>query len=156
MAKAKKKSAKATKKTVRRAAPKPRLDKATRASKLKPGDSLNELIGETLTAWAGVRKKVRVPDVTPAKLTSLGKKSDKARKRENDLAAKQAAKLAPLSDARIVADDAAYRAVLAVKRLADAIAKTDPAVAHAFAKVTDRFKTGGSTAAAQPPAKPAS
>lgn len=166
MAKSKKKSkpaartpaTKSAKKTAskpasRRAAPK-RLDASARASMLKPGDSLNELIHDVLVAWALVKKKVRVADVSPASLTSLGKKAAKAVQRENDLAAKQAAKLAPLSDARMIANDAAYRAALKVKRIAHAVAATDPDVADAFASVTGRFRTGGGAepAAPTPPA----
>ena len=162
MAKSKNKSKTNTKKTTkpttarRKAAP-PRLDAAARASMLKPGDSLNELIADVLTAWAQVRRKVRLPDVTPAKLASLDRKAVKASKRESDLAAKQAARLAPLTDARIASNDLAYRAALKVKRIADAIGTTDPAVAHAFATVTSRFRPGVKTAPAQTkPAAPTS
>jgi hypothetical protein len=117
-----------------------RLTVEEKQTKLKPGDDLNELIDETLTAWSLVARRVRVGDVSRAKLASLGKKAQKAQKREEDLAAKQAAKLAPLSDARIVANDAAYRAVLKVKRVADAVAASDTAVADAFAAVNSRFR----------------
>ena len=154
MAKPKKKATKVVKKPrtkkpaakkapARRAVPKARLDTAARASMLRPGDSLNELIDETITAWGLVARKVRVPDVSLASLSSLGRKADKASKREADLAAKQAAKLAPLTDARIVTADAAYRAALKVKRIADAVGATDQDVADAFASITNRFKTGG-------------
>lgn len=143
---AKKSKPAATKKPARKKPSAPRLDAATRGALLKPGDSLNELVADTLTAWALVKRKVRVPDVSTASLGSLARKAEKAAKRESDLAAKQAAKLAPLSDARMLAADAAYRAALKVKRIADAVAATDQAVADAFASVSERFRTAGAPA----------
>lgn len=138
---AKKKSAPKSKPRAKKSAP--RLDAAARASMLKPGDSLNELIDDVLNAWALVRKKVRVADVSPAHLATLGKKATRATEKESALAAKQAAKLAPLTDARIIANDAAYRAALKVKRIADAVAETDQDVADAFASVSERFRNQG-------------
>ncbi|MGE0784366.1 MAG: hypothetical protein AB7S26_01660 [Sandaracinaceae bacterium] len=46
--------------------------------------------------------------------------------------------------------DAVYRAGLKVKKIADAIGDTDPAVAEAFAAVSERFRRGGR---AEPPAE---
>jgi hypothetical protein len=51
----------------------------------------------------------------------------------------QEAKLAPLS-ARIVANDAVYRAALKVKRIADAVGAADTDVTEAFAGVNERFR----------------
>ena len=145
MARAKKKTTKKarggkTKAPARRKAAPARLTTEEKASKLKPGEDLNELIADVLTAWALVPRKVRVADVSRARLASLGKKAEKASKREADLAAKQAAKLAPLTDARILANDAAYRAALTVKRIADAVGEADASVAEAFAGVNERFR----------------
>ena len=139
---------KASKKQKSAAKPAPKRAKATaarltsddRARKLYRGDDQNELVGEVLTAWELVATKVRVPGVTGARLRSLMKKANKATDKEAAIAAKQASKLAPLADARIVANDEVYRAALAVKRVADAIAATDPSVAEAFEKVTARFR----------------
>ena len=119
-----------------------RLSAEQKLAKLKPGDDLNELIDDILTAWSRVGARVRVADMSPAKLRSLGEKAQRASRREAELAAKQAAKLAPLTDARLVADDAAYRAALTVKRIADAVATADTEVAEAFAPVTERFRRG--------------
>lgn len=115
---------------------------------------MNELIADTLTAWSLVKRKVRVPDVSAATLSALARKADKAAQREAELAAKQAAKLAPLSDARMLAADAAYRAALKVKRIADAVAATDQAVADAFANVSDRFRTAGAASGGGSPSAP--
>lgn len=117
-----------------------RLSYEEKLSKLKPGDDLNELVQEILTAWSRVKRQVRVADVSPAKLSSLLKKASRASQREADLAAKQQAKLAPLSDARIVANDAVYRAALKVKRIADAVGAADTNVSEAFAGVAERFR----------------
>jgi len=122
-----------------------RLSAAEKAQLLKPGEDLDEIIAETLHAWELVARKVRVPGLSPAKLRSLLKKALRDVERENALYAKQAAKLAPLTDARMKSSDAAYRAGLKVKRIADAIGDTDPAVADAFASVGERFRRGGRT-----------
>ena len=141
-AKARASSEKKSRKTApaRKKTPPPRLTTEEKLSKLKPGDDLNELVAEVATAWSLVSRKVRVADVSIAKLRSLGKKAQKAQTREAELAAKQGAKLAPVSDARIIANDAAYRAALQVKRIADAVGTTNPSVAEAFAGVTERFR----------------
>ena len=117
-----------------------RLSYDEKLRKLKPGDDLNELVQEILTAWSQVKRKIRVADVTPAKLGSLLAKADRASRREAALAARQQAKLAPLADARIVANDAVYRAALKVKRIADAVGATDTDVSEAFARITERFR----------------
>jgi hypothetical protein len=119
-----------------------RLTVDEKQQKAKPGDDLNEFVDEVLTAWAPVSTKVRVPDVSAARLRSLLKKAQKAGAKESALRAAQAEKLAPLVDARLIANDAVYRAALAVKRVADAVAETQPAVADAFAPVNERFKSG--------------
>lgn len=146
MAKKKAKTAKKAAKRKSARAKKPaaaRLSAAEKAQLLKPGEDLDEIIAETLQAWELVAKKVRVPGLSPAKLRSLLKKALRDVERENALYAKQAAKLAPLTDARMKSSDAAYRAGLKVKRIADAIGDTDPAVAEAFASVGERFRRGG-------------
>jgi hypothetical protein len=130
---------KSPKKAAKRAAP-IRLTQEEKLAKLKPGDDLNELVAEILTAWSRVKRQVRVADVSPAKLSSLLKKASRSSEREAALRAKQEAKLAPLSDARIVANDAVYRAALKVKRIADAVAAADTDVAEAFAAVNERFR----------------
>lgn len=127
-----------------------RLTSADRLAKLKPGESLNEFLDDIQTAWVLVKNKVRVPGVTSASLGRKQRDAAKRTKRENDEIAKQAAKLAPLTDARIIANDDAYRDGLKVKRVADAIAETDPAVAEAFATVSDRFRNAPGAAPVEP------
>jgi hypothetical protein len=137
--KAAKAAAKRPPKKPKKTAP-PRLTLEAKQAMLKPGDDLNELVAEILTAWSRVARKVRVADVSSAKLASLLTKAMRASAREAALVAKQEAKLAPLSDARIIASDAVYRAALKVKRIADAVAASDADVAEAFAGVSERFR----------------
>jgi hypothetical protein len=155
MAKSKKKTKKKTqkkaakkiaKKTVRRSQPKPRLSAAEKQAALKPGENLDDLIAAVVTAWSGVTRKVRVEGVSTSKLTSLARKAERAAAKEAALIAKQEAKLAPLSDERIRTADAAYRAALRVKRIADAVAAEDQAVADAFETVNARFRSRSGTA----------
>jgi hypothetical protein len=158
MAKAKKTTAKRAKKTTkptrrtRRRATVPRLSASDKAGMLKPGEDLDELIDDVLAAWRRVGKKVHAADVTAAKLAALSRRAVTAAKREAELAARQAAKLAPLSDARMRTADAAYRAALKVKRVADAVAESDPDVADAFASVAERFRarTGAASETSAP------
>jgi serine/threonine protein kinase HipA of HipAB toxin-antitoxin module len=133
------KSAEKTAKRSGRRAPE-RLSYEEKLTKLKPGDDLNELVQDILTAWSRVKRQVRVADVSPAKLSSLLAKAGRASRREAELVAAQQAKLAPISDARLVANDAVYRAALKVKRVADAVGATDTNVSDAFASVTERFR----------------
>ncbi len=137
-------TAKTTKKTPKRSqkAQTSRLSNEERQRKVRPGDDLNELVGEVLTAWDRVSKKVRVPDVSPAKLKSLLVKAQRAAAREAQVTARLEERLAPLADARLTANDAVYRAALAVKRIADAVAETHPEVSEAFAVVSERFRRG--------------
>lgn len=136
---AKKKAARAKKPAA------PRLSAADKKQLLKPGEDLDEIITDTLQAWDLVARQVRVPGLSPAKLRSLLQKALRDVEREATLSAKQAARLAPLTDARMRSSDAAYRAALKVKKIADAIGDTDPGVAEAFATVSERFRRGSRT-----------
>ncbi len=146
MAKSKKKSATSAKKSskkksvARHATQVPRLSAAEKAGLLKPGEDLDEILADVASAWRRVARQVRVAGLTPAKIESLSRKALRAAQKEQALAAKQADRLAPLSDTRMRTADEAYRAALKIKRVADAMAETDPAVADAFAKVNERFR----------------
>jgi hypothetical protein len=130
---------KGAKKTARRPTA-ARLSAEDKLRKVRPGDDLNEFVSDVMNAWGLVTRTVRVPEVSLPKLRSMLNKSTAARTKESAFEAKMAAKLAPLSDARLIADDAVYRAALTVKRVADALSETDTAVAEAFSKVTERFR----------------
>jgi len=137
----KKKQKKTAKRTVARKkiAKAARLTAAEKRMLLKPGEDLDEIVADTIAAWRMVPRKVRVANLSAARLESLLRRAEKASQKERELAAKQAAKLAPLTDARLRTVDEAYRMALKVKRIADAVAATDVDVADAFAAVNERF-----------------
>jgi hypothetical protein len=83
---------------------------------------------------------VRVEGLSRARLASLARKAEAAAQREQKLADAQARKLRPLTDARFVADDALWRAVLDVYREVKHRSARDASLADAFAFLADAFK----------------
>lgn len=167
MAKSKKKSKKIAKKTAkkkaaRRAQP-PRLTAEQRSRALKPGEDLDELGLEAVTAWERVKKLVHVPGESPKKLRSMIAKVQKLVEKEREKDAAHEERMASLRDARIAAGDAAYRLLLDLKPVAEAVARRKPEVADAFATFFEKFArrftskggNGGSDEPAPPPDEPA-
>lgn len=90
-------------------------------------------VGErAATQWA-VRKDVKVSELSPAKLRSLVDKARKAKQREDAVRAQMEAKVRPLQDARLLAEDAAYRAMLDLHAQVKTLGRKDPSVLEAFA-----------------------
>lgn len=133
---AKKKGAKkkaATKKRMPQKRQEPQLLSADeRKSKIRAGADADELADAFNEGWSQVANRLRVPGVTPAGLSAQVRRMLAAAKRESDLATKQAAKLAPLTDRRIAEGDATMRMLLRASRIMRAVAADDPAVARAF------------------------
>ena len=151
MAAKKKIAKKSTKKTAKKAATKARasapkrrkpvakrvLTPEERQKMLRPRDL--DVIDDVLLAWAA-SPGLKVKDVSVAKLRAMHARATTARERETTLAAKQAEQLRPVSDARLIAEDAVWRAVLEVKATAAFAARHDPALAERFAFLDELFK----------------
>jgi hypothetical protein len=99
---------------------------------LKPKDQFVEVVERTARAL-GRRREIRVPGVTTAKLKALTAKAVRAAKREAIVREQFEQKIRPLSDARLLAEDAAYRALLNVYAAVKLYTRADPGVGEEFA-----------------------
>ena len=132
-----KKVSKKTSKTVPRAgAPAKRrvvgLTNEQRAGLVRPPADYDDAIDTMVGAWDAHRADVRVPGLSVAKLRSLGRAAQRAWTRENELRQKLEARLARLTDARMIAEDEAWRAALDVYDLAKSVGRRRPEIAEAF------------------------
>lgn len=99
---------------------------------LKPKDQFVEVVERTARAL-GRRREIRVPGLTTAKLKGLTAKAVRAAKREAIVREQFERKIRPLSDARLIAEDAAYRALLNVYAAVKLYTRADPGVGEEFA-----------------------
>jgi hypothetical protein len=99
---------------------------------LKPKDQFVEVVERTARAL-GRRREIRVPGLTTAKLKALTAKAVRAAKREAIVREQFEQKIRPLSDARLLAEDAAYRALLNVYAAVKLYTRADPGVGEEFA-----------------------
>lgn len=116
----------------------PALTTETRRRLLKPKDQFVEVVEKTARALRS-RREMRVPNVTVAKLESLTAKAVRAAKREAIMREQFEKKLRPLSDARLLAEDAAYRALLDVYAAVKLYARSIPAIGEEFAFLTEHL-----------------
>lgn len=105
---------------------------------LKPKDQFVEVVERTARAL-GRRREIRVPGVTTAKLKALTAKAVRAAKREAIVREQFEQKIRPLSDARLIAEDAAYRALLNVYAAVKLYARADPGVGEEFAFLVEHL-----------------
>ena len=125
-----------------------------RAKLLKPRTDFLDVLGRVTREWQSYRA-LRVPGLSAAKLASLAKKAAKASEREQTIEEIMRRKLIPLQDARRVAHDAAYRALLDTHAAIKLQARLDPGVVQRFAFVTDLVRnqpSGGDDGGGAPPA----
>lgn len=99
---------------------------------LKPKDQFVEVV-ERATRALGRRREIRVPGMTVAKLKGLTAKAVRAATKESIAREQFERKIRPLSDARLLAEDAAYRALLSVYAAVKLYARADPGVGEEFA-----------------------
>ena len=143
---------KATKKPAKKASrkkPPVALGSDERRKLLKPRESFDELIEQVVRVW-GEQRGFRVPGLTMAQMGSLLRKADRAAAREQALRVKFEQRIRPLSDARLIAEDAAWRAVLDVHAAAKLYGRSRPEIAEAFGFVADAL-SGRATAPAPSP-----
>lgn len=99
---------------------------------LKPKDQFVDVVDRTTRAL-GRRREIRVPGMTAGKLKALTAKAVRAAKREALAREQFERKIRPLSDARLLAEDAAYRALLNVYAAVKLYTRADPGVGAEFA-----------------------
>lgn len=134
-----KKSAKPAPRSKARAAPPKPMAADARNKLLKPRTGADDLGEDIAGVWANERG-LRVDDLTPAKLARLVAKSRKANAKEAALADAQARKMAPIRDARLVADDALWRGLLDLRASVGLRARKDPSIEERFAALIDALK----------------
>ncbi len=103
-----------------------------RRKMLKPKDQFVPVVERVVRALAK-RREIRVPGMTVGKLKTLTAKAVRAAKREALVREQFERKIRPLSDARLMAEDAAYRALLNVYAAVKLYARADPGVGSEFA-----------------------
>lgn len=133
--KASAKSSKASKSASSRSAAKKNPSKLLSADEklrlIKPIDGFTEVAERFAATWKD-RPTLKVAGMSPPKLLRAIESAKKAAARENALRAKLEEKLRPLTDARLLAEHAAWKMVLDAYAVAKALARINPEVGHAF------------------------
>ena len=146
MAKAKKKTAKTANKPKRAAkksasaakkkrTPAPQLASVDRQGLLKGRAGWQDIVDDVVRAMKS--RGVRVSGVSTAKLASLHAKAGKAAQREEELLEKQQRAMRPVQNARLIAVDAAWRALLEVNATVRFLARRDPSLLEDFKPLLD-------------------
>ncbi|AKF03269.1 hypothetical protein [Sandaracinus amylolyticus] len=134
-----KKTAKSAKKSVKRTrsrAETPLMTAEERRKLVKAHDGYDDLIEEVVRKWSN-DTALKVPGLSPAKLTKLLRDAERAKKKEAELRAALERKLGASYDARLRAEHDAWRAVLDVNAAVKLFARRDGALAERFAFLSD-------------------
>ncbi len=125
------------------------LSRSAKQSLLRPRAGAVDLAFDLVTKWKNERG-LRVDQLSPAKLRSTALKARKAGDRRTKLADKQARQMQPIADAHLLAEDALWRRLLALRAAIALRARIDPAVEQRFSTLIDALKNRA--APAKPPA----
>ena len=142
MKKSKKPTKKSTKKQPARRAKRTAsrvLTPGERQVLLKPPSNYDDIIAKFLTAWSE-KRELRIPKLTRARLAAMLHKALSARDRENAVTIRLEEQRHRVADARLVAEHAAWSALLAANSAVKAHARVDPALADAFAFLTEALR----------------
>ena len=124
-----------------------------RKSLVRPPIEYAEVIGNAIEAWSTSGKALRVTDRSPAALKSMLRKATTAADREQKLQRVYEAKLGALTDARMVAQADAWKALLDLYAAVRA-ARGNEQIQEAFAFLADHFsktRAGSGPAPVEPP-----
>ncbi|MBZ0116700.1 MAG: hypothetical protein K8H88_06890 [Sandaracinaceae bacterium] len=138
------------KKSAKRAAVPDVLSIDERAKLLKPRTEFLDVLGRVTREWQAYRA-LRVPGLSAAKLESFGKKAALAAEKEARLEEAMMRKLVPLQDARRIAHDAAYRALLDTHAAIKLHARLDPGIVERFSYLADLVRNQSSGGDEPPP-----
>lgn len=122
--------------------PPPQLTTEGRRKLLKPRDNYDELVERVARTWENATA-MRVPGMSVARLRRLVKDAMRSRDKEQAMREKLERTLRPLADARLRAEDKAWRALLDVNAAVKLYARNDPALAETFSFLTDALTAGG-------------
>jgi 3-oxoacyl-[acyl-carrier-protein] synthase III len=118
----------------------PLLTDEAKARLLKPPTDYLSLVERVLSQWSEHKSTLKLANSSPAKLRSQLAAARKARAKEEALRAQMEKRLAPLVDARLLADDGVWRQTLDLYALAKAQGRVLPQVAEAFGFLADVYK----------------
>lgn len=120
---------------------------------LKPRDDFEELVEQIARTWNTARA-LRVPGLTAPRLLSMLKRARSAAQREQAVREKMERTLRPLYDARLLAENEVWRAVLDVNAAVKLYARNDPALGETFDFIAAALTSGprGGGAEPEPPA----
>lgn len=124
----------------------PVMSAAERRRTLKAPKGYGDLAEKVLVQWE-LAPKLRVPELSPPRLRSLLRKAERAAAREAQMIADFEKKIAPVTDARLLAEQALWRGVLDVNAAVKLYARSDGALGDEFAFLSEALTTnsGGST-----------
>lgn len=118
----------------------PSLSADERNRLLKPRTGADDLGDEIAITWKAERG-LRVDGLSANKLQRYVRVSRKCNTKEAALADAQARKMAPIRDARMLADDTLWRALLDLRAAIALRARRDPAIEERFAALLDALKS---------------
>lgn len=108
---------------------------------IKPPPEFDDAMNSIADAMENERV-VRVPGLSAAKIRRMTKRAQSAWTREDEYRRQSAAKLRELEDARLLAEDAAWRAALDVWDMAKSVGRRRPEAREAF-QFMERYIGGG-------------
>lgn len=135
----------------KRSVERPLLTDEAKSRLIRPPTEYPTLVERSLAQWEENKSTLRVANSSPATLRGMLRAARKARAKEEALRAQFEKKLAPLADARLLAEDAVWRQTLDLYAVAKAQGRVLPQLIEAFAFLADVYKR---TAKSEEPAKP--
>jgi hypothetical protein len=117
----------------------PALSSEARRKLLKLRTNSESIIEQVLRLWEA-KRTLKVPGLTPARFARLLAQTRRAAQRETIQRELLEARLAPLQDARLRAEDAAYRALLDVHAAVKLYSRADPALGDDFAFLLEHLR----------------
>ena len=129
----------------------PALSSASRQTKVKPPEGYSTMVDDVVEAWTKHAAVLRIEGRSPARLRAALAKAKRARAKEEALRKKLEEQIRPLSDARILVEEAMWTEVLDLYRVVKAMMPMRPELEKGFEMLTDHFSR---PYRAQPPAAP--
>jgi hypothetical protein len=139
----------ATKK--KRSVERPLLTDEAKTRLVRPPTEYPALVERSLAQWEENKSTLKVANSSPATLRGMLRAARKARAKEEAVRAQFEKKLAPLADARLLAEDAVWRQTLDLYAVAKAQGRVLPQLIEAFAFLADVYKR---TTKSEEPPKP--
>ncbi len=135
------------------AASKPSLSADARRKLLRPRSDYAELVEQVAVQW-DQNRVLRVPKLTASRLRKLARNAQTAVSKETALRAKLERQLQVISDARLLAEDNVWRAVLDVNAAVKLFARSDETLPERFGFLTDALTSARASVEPAAPVTP--